>query len=219
MFCGLVTAVGRVQDVKRQGPDALRLSFGLDEAAWLEGVGLGDSVAVNGCCLTVVHLDASSFAVDAMPETLRATNLGAMRVGARVNLELALRVGDRLGGHWVTGHVDGGGRLLGIRPEANAVRMDIGLEAALLRYMVPKGSIALDGISLTVFSVDVDRIGVSLIPHTMANTALPYRQIGDRLNVEVDILGKYVERLLGQAPPTTPGGIQLPFLQRHGFLP
>lgn len=196
MFTGIIEEVGTVRELRRQG-SAIRISVhGPLVAADAE---LGHSIAVNGACLTVVELDreAGVFAADVAPETTRRTNLGTLRERSPVNLERSLRLGDRLGGHLVTGHVDGQGRLARIKPEENAIWLGFELEPALLRYVVQKGSVTVDGISLTVAGLQGNEFGVSVVPHTMTHTNLPYRQIGDSVNIETDIIGKYIERLSG----------------------
>ena len=189
MFTGIVEEVGRVASLTDY-----RLVIEARQA--VEDVSLGDSIAVNGACLTVVEFDGDSFAVDLAPETLRRTSLGQAGPGAAVNLERALAANGRMGGHIVQGHVDGTGVITGLTPEADCYIMEIETPESLAPYIVEKGFIAVDGISLTVVQKAVRRFTISVIPFTMQNTNLEERAVGDRLNLEADILAKYVESLL-----------------------
>ncbi|MGD9696905.1 MAG: riboflavin synthase [Thermoleophilia bacterium] len=201
MFTGLIEEGGRVLEV-RPGGGGARLRIGASEV--LGGLAIGDSVAVNGACLTVVELDGDGFAVDAVAETLRRTALGALAAGDRVNLERPMRLGDRLDGHIVQGHVDGVGTVRSIRPEGESAVLEIAPPAALLRYVVEKGSITVDGVSLTVAARLADAFTVALIPHTMAVTTLGPGAEGRAVNLEVDVVAKYVEALA--APYARPDG-------------
>ncbi|ACY15980.1 riboflavin synthase [Haliangium ochraceum] len=195
MFTGLVQDIGTIARVDRRSDAAiLRIATKRIHAAELE---LGESVAVNGVCLTVTERDAEGFTVLAGAETLRRTNIGELRVSARVNLERALRMGDRLGGHMVSGHVDAVGTIASRRDLGANLDIAIETPASALRYVIEKGSIAIDGISLTVNRVEARSFAVALIPHTVDETTLAARRIGERVNLEVDMIGKYVERLLG----------------------
>jgi len=194
MFTGIVTGLGTVVGVTPLS-DGARLAIRLPQAFPLPG--RGDSVAIDGACLTVVELLADVMTVEAIAETLRRTTTGSLRPGRRVNLEPALALGDRLAGHWVQGHVDGTARLHDRRREGISDRFELELEdPALLRYVVPKGSIAVAGVSLTVGEVVANRFAVYLIPHTLQETTLGELALGDRVNIEVDILAKYVAHLL-----------------------
>jgi riboflavin synthase len=193
LFTGLVEEVGRVVAMDG-GPDGARLAIRAPLVR--EGLAIGDSVSVNGACLTAVALDGDGFAVDCAPETMRRTSLGALAPGDGVNLERALRVGDRLGGHMVQGHVDGTGEVLAARPEGESVVLEIGAPSAVLRYVVEKGSVAVDGVSLTIAARLPDRFAVALIPHTMAATTLGPEAVGRRVNLEADVVAKYVEALV-----------------------
>ena len=196
MFTGIVQAVGRVRAIEKRGADA-RLA--LDAAGLgLEDVAIGDSIAVAGVCLTVVALDASGFAFDVSPETLSRTTLGTLAAGDPVNLEKSLRLADRLGGHLVAGHVDGVGKVIAVHDDGAAQRWVFSAPLALARYIAVKGSIAIDGTSLTVNEVDGDTFGVTLIPHTLAVTTFGARKAGDAVNLEVDLVARYVERLYGE---------------------
>jgi riboflavin synthase len=192
MFTGLIAEVGSVTALERNGAGAT-LEIGTRLAREL---GIGDSVAVNGVCLTVTEVGDESFRAEAMTETLVRSSLGALEVGAKVNLELPLRAGERLGGHIVQGHVDGTGKVSAIREEGIARVLEIQTDPHLERYMVEKGSVALDGVSLTVSALSEHGFAVSLIPETLKRTNLGGIGEGDELNVEVDILAKQVERLL-----------------------
>ena len=192
MFTGLVQDVGTVERIDADGAGArLRIATGLGAE-----IGLGDSVAVNGICLTATAADRRGFETEAMNQTLEVTALGAVEAGGRVNLELAMRASDRLGGHIVQGHVDGVGTVLESREDGFARRLRVGLPPELMRYAIDKGSIALAGVSLTIAGLGVDWVEVSLIPETVERTTLGELEPGSRLNVECDMVAKYVERLL-----------------------
>ncbi len=212
MFTGIVEEIGTVRRTA-----AGHLSIGAQRV--LEGTQVGDSIAVNGVCLTVTTLDAAGFEADVMPETLRRSSLGALRPGSRVNLERALTLSARLGGHIVSGHIDGTGRVAALREEKNARLMTIEAPPALTRCIVVKGSVALDGVSLTVAAEAPGGFSVSLIPHTRGATTLDEKKAGDTVNIETDIIGKYVEKLLGaaRAEDVGSGGLSRAFLARHGF--
>ena len=193
MFTGIIEAVGTVRAIEARGGD-VRLTIAaaqLDRA----DIALGDSICVSGCCLTVVAQDGDALAFDVSNESLALTTLGGLRAGDAVNLEKALRLADRLGGHLVSGHVDGVGTIVEIKPDARSQRWTIEAPAALARYIAGKGSVCVDGVSLTVNAVDGARFGVNLIPHTVAATTFAQRGVGDRLNLEVDLLARYVERM------------------------
>ena len=207
MFSGIIEEIGTT---KRVSSD--RLTIGAKKV--LEGTKLGDSIAVNGACLTVVDLGEDAFSVDVMPETLRLTNLGKLKVGDGVNLERALAVGGRLGGHFVQGHVEGVGRVLSLTPEERAILVRFSAPPEIMRYVVKKGFIAVDGISLTVTDYDNSSFSVSLVAYTQQNTTLASKKPGDLVNIETDIMAKYVERLR-QGNDST---IDLDFLAEHGFL-
>ena len=204
MFTGIVSAVGRVRAVEPLGEGRdmrVRLST---PPGWLAGAVPGASVACAGCCLTAVLLEGDEFAVDASAETLSLTNLGEWRPGSPVNLERALRMGDELGGHMVAGHVDGLATVLSRVPENGSTRWRFRAPAALARFIAPKGSVALDGVSLTVNEVRGEEFGVNLIPHTHAHTTFGGKQPGERVNLEVDVMARYVARL-GEFPAASAG--------------
>lgn len=193
MFTGLVQSLATVRQIAPDGP-GVRLVIA-DEAVAC-GARLGDSIAINGCCLTVVAIDGADLAFEAGPETLRRTNLGRLQLGSRVNLESSLRTGDPLGGHLVSGHIDGVGRLRRRDDDGQWCMMWFEVPADLTRQMASKGSVAVDGVSLTLVDVEASRFSVALIPHTLAATTLGALQLGDEVNIETDLLAKYVERQL-----------------------
>ena len=215
MFTGLIEDLGRVRELRRSG-DSARLTVATSIPT--RELILGESIAVNGVCLTVVTIGRDAFTADVSPETLACSTLGKLVNGSRVNLERALRLGDRLGGHLVSGHIDGVGEVLGRVLDANAVRFPLRAPAALSRYIVGKGSVAVDGISLTVNVSHGDRFELAIIPHTLEMTTLAERQVGSQVNLEVDIIGKYVERLLGFRESENAPGLGLETLAKHGFL-
>ena len=195
MFTGLVEEVGRVRSL-RAAEDAGDAHLGLSADVVLGGTRVGDSILVNGACLTVDEIDAGGLVFYTMPETLRRTALGDLSEGSAVNLERAMAAGGRLGGHIVQGHVDGVGEVLDVRPEGDAEIWTFGAPESVLRYAVEKGSVSIDGISLTVVSVEGDRFTVSILPHTRTHTNLGELGVGSRVNLEADVVGKYVERLM-----------------------
>src|SRR5918997_2277828 len=192
MFTGLVEEVGHVMSLEEG--EMLRIGISADRVTG--GTRAGDSISVNGACLTVGEADGEMLTFFAMPETLRRTALGTLAEGSPVNLERAMAAGSRFGGHIVQGHVDGVGEVLGVRPEGGAEIWEFGAPEAVLRYCVEKGSICVDGISLTIVSVGPDTFTVSILPQTRANTNLGVLRVGDTVNLEADVIGKYVERLL-----------------------
>jgi len=197
MFTGLIQAIGQVSAIAHQESSA-RLEITSPEIA--SQIAQGDSVSVNGACLTVVTFDPSKFSVDVMVQTLNLTTTGSLEIGSAVNLELATRTADRLGGHIVQGHVDGVAKVVSISPDSQWTRMDLSLPKDLMKYVVAQGSICLEGVSLTVGELNdgANQIAVWLIPETLAKTNLSKKSVGDQLNVEVDVLAKYVERLIAR---------------------
>lgn len=215
MFTGIIEEIGTIQKITG-GARAFQLKIAAEKV--LDGLALGDSVAVSGVCLTVVQFDARSFTADVMPETLRRTVLAECGAGSRVNLERALTLASRLGGHIVSGHVDGVGVIESLAREENAVVVRLRAEPEVARYIVEKGSVALDGASLTVVGCGRDWFSVSLIPHTAAMTTLGQKKPGDRVNIETDVIGKYVERFVSkQGQGSAKPGLTQAFLQQHGF--
>lgn len=217
MFTGIIEEIGTVRRIER-GAAGARLTIGARTV--LEGTKLGDSIATNGVCLTVVSMTADSFSADVMAESLRRSSLGALQSGSAVNLERAMPANGRFGGHIVSGHIDGTGTVSSQKREDNAVWVTVRTPASLLRYIVEKGSIAIDGVSLTVAAVDETSFAVSIIPHTGAQTILLDKKTGETVNLECDVIGKYVEKLLtpyAAAEKPTTSGITMEFLAQNGF--
>jgi len=216
MFTGIITAVGRLAGIEPAQLDTrLRVDTGgLD----LGDAQLGESIAVNGVCLTAVEFDGSLFSADVSRETLSRTTLGDLKTGDRVNLERALRLADRLGGHLVSGHVDGVGAVVERVREGRSIRYVIEVPAALSRYISSKGSICVDGVSLTVNTVDRNRCTLQVIPHTETHTIIGEYAAGRRVNIEVDVVARYLERLLDHGLGGEPAGVTRELLTRHGFL-
>lgn len=204
MFTGIIEEQGTIKDI-RSGTVSCILTIAADKV--LEDTHIGDSIALNGVCLTVTSMDAGSYQCDVMAETLRRSGLGTLKPGDKVNLERALAVGGRLGGHIVSGHIDGTGRIRNLKREDNAVWVTIEADRSILRYIVEKGSVALDGISLTVAYVDDECFKVSVIPHTGEETGLLKKHPGDIINIENDILGKYVEKLINSGTQDDDEGV------------
>ena len=200
MFTGLVEEIGRVEEIAPEEGGGARLRIAAPLVT--EDMAIGDSLAVNGACLTAVELDGDLVAVDCVAETLRRTALGSLVPGSAVNLERALPAGGRLGGHLVQGHVDGVGRVRSATPEGTSVLFEVEAPPAILRYVVEKGSIAVDGVSLTVAARGPDAFTVALIPHTMAVTTLSPRAVGRAVNLEADMVAKYVEALVSPYGPS-----------------
>lgn len=196
MFTGIVEEIGTVEELSEVGGG---WSLTVQASTVLEDTGLGDSLAVNGVCLTVTNMTDSAFTVGLSPETLRRTNLGDLRPGDRVNLERSLALNGRIGGHFVQGHIDGTGVIRAFRPEGDSLWVTVAAPGELLRYIVPKGYIAVDGTSLTVVDVLKDAFTFMLVAYTQQHITLPHKPVGSRVNLEVDILGKYIERLIGEA--------------------
>ncbi len=195
MFTGIVEGLGVVTDIAR---DANNMRITIESSQIALGLKLGDSIAINGTCLTAVELTATSFAADAVPETLAKTNLGDLVEGSQVNLERPMRADGRFDGHIVQGHVDSIGTVVGVDPEGDGRRFSIEVADAVSRYIVEKGSVTVDGVSLTVAALTEHGFQIALIPHTLQVTILGQRQIGDRVNIEIDVIAKYVERLVGE---------------------
>lgn len=217
MFTGIVEEVGTLKAIRKGAHSAV---LEIQAKVVLEDIHLGDSIAVNGVCLTATSFSPSGFTADVMHETLNRSALSALRPGSRVNLERAMAANGRFGGHIVAGHVDGVGTVRRIEKDDNAIWYTIAARPEILRYVVEKGSITIDGISLTVARVDSDSFAISAIPHTVAVTVLADRKPGDTVNLETDIIGKYVEKLLQTPPPAEEekkSGITREFLTRYGF--
>lgn len=215
MFTGLIEEIGTVQAIAK-GTKSAQLTIHASKV--LEEVKLGDSISTNGVCLTVTSFTRSSFTVDVMPETMRRSNLGALQPGSRVNLERALKLGDRLGGHMVSGHIDGIGYIKNIEEEENATWVTIEAESRFLKYIIEKGSIAIDGTSLTVAYADHSIFKVSIIPLTRDETTLLSKKIGEAVNLECDMVGKYIERFtMFKEEPAKTSSINIDFLRENGF--
>lgn len=212
MFTGIIEEIGTVRRIEH-GAKGARLT--IQAKTVLEDTRIGDSIATNGVCLTVVSMTGDSFSADVMAESLRRSSLGTLQGGSPVNLERAMAANGRFGGHIVSGHIDGTGTIASQKREDNAVWVKIKTPAPLLRYIVEKGSIAIDGVSLTVAAVTDTDFSVSIIPHTGVQTILLGKKPGDPVNLECDVIGKYVEKLTA---PHKNGGISTNFLAEHGFL-
>lgn len=212
MFTGIVEEIGTVLAVQKGAKSSI-LTIGAK--AVLTDVSGGDSIAVNGVCLTVTSFSQSSFTADVMHETLDRSSLSSIRIGSKVNLERAMLANGRFGGHIVSGHIDGTGKIVEIKKDDNAVWYTIKTSEKVLRYIIEKGSIAIDGISLTVAKVEKDSFCVSIIPHTAKNTILFFKKVGDVVNLENDCIGKYVEKLLGYQTPQS--NISREFLLKFGY--
>ena len=216
MFTGIVEEMGQIRSIVRGASSAV---LSIEANLILEDLKIGDSVAVNGVCLTATSIGAGGFTADVMHETLNRSSLGALQKGSHVNLERAMLANGRFGGHIVSGHIDGTGTIGSIQKDDNALWYTILADAKLLRYIVEKGSVTIDGISLTVADVQADRFAVSLIPHTAKVTVLGEKRTGDIVNLETDIIGKYVEKLMKPAVEETKqkSGITMEFLAENGF--
>ena len=219
MFTGIIEEIGTVKQMI-PGKESYRLTVSAEKV--LEGTKVGDSIATNGICLTVTAIRGNSFDADVMAETVRRTNFSSLHAGSRVNLERALTLSSRLGGHIVSGHIDGTGTITSMVREDNGVWITVSAKGSLLKYMIEKGSIAIDGISLTLAYVDDECFKVSVIPHTGEETILLKKKPGDTVNLECDLIGKYVEKLLRCQPEDekqpASGGITEAFLIENGFI-
>lgn len=215
MFSGIIEAIGAIRSLRKDDKGA-RVS--IDAPGVLDGVRLGDSIALNGVCITVVDYDEKKFEADLSVETLRRTNLGELVVGDRCNLERAMALGERLGGHLVSGHVDGVGKIRSRKNEGDSIWLTFDAPVEVMRYVVYKGSIAVDGISLTVAACDNETFSVSIIPHTSEQTTLTEKQDGSAVNLEADLIGKYVEKLLTpHAESKSREGITMEKLKEQGY--
>lgn len=215
MFTGIVEDKGVVEMV-RPGEKSATLSIRSEKI--VSDLKVGDSVSVNGVCLTVTYFDKSRFTVDAVPETMSRSNLGMLKAGSRVNLERALQVGARMGGHMVSGHVDTKGEIRKIEKEENAVWFTIGMDSEQIKYLIPKGSVAVNGISLTVVDVVADSFTISVIPHSLNETTLSEMKTGDKVNIEVDMTAKYIERFLSfRQTGKMSNDVSMDYLKKNGF--
>lgn len=216
MFTGIIEEIGTIENVKKGTKSA---NLRIKAALVLEGTNIGDSICTSGVCLTVTNLEGGCFEADVMAETMRRSKLGSLTVGSGVNLERAMQLNGRFGGHLVSGHIDGTGTIRAMSREENAVWLTISTEESLLRYIVEKGSIAIDGVSLTVAAVDQSSFKVSVIPHTGSETVLLAGKPGDIVNLECDVIGKYVEKLLffGNDQKQKKADLSESFLKQNGF--
>lgn len=212
MFTGIIEDKGKVTAIQK---DEKSMELTISSSKILSDAHLGDSIAVNGVCLTITHLSDQTMTVDVMPETVKATNIHSLKIGDVVNLERAMQANGRFGGHIVSGHVDGVGIIRSKKPVSNAVYIEIEISKELAENCIPKGSIAIDGISLTLFKVSEQSVTVSLIPHTYQETILGVKKIGEQVNIETDLLGKYVLQQLKRTEKES--RISLNFLQQNGF--
>ena len=221
MFTGIIEGLGTIAGVRSSG-QGKRLAIEADFA--MPQTKIGDSVCVSGACLTAVKIDGQRFEVDVSPETLQMTTFGRVKVGERVNLERAMRFSDRIDGHLVSGHIDGMGNIRQRETLGNAIIVTIEVSETLIRYMITKGSVAVDGVSLTINTCDADSFSVSIIPHTAEWTTIGFKNSGDRVNIETDMIGKYVERFMGalasrrEDNASEPSSIDHEFLLRTGFV-
>jgi riboflavin synthase len=220
MFTGIIEGLGKITNIRSAGEGK---RFAIDAGFSLDGSKTGDSIALNGACLTAVTIAKSHFEVDVSPETIERTSLRNIKIGEKVNIERALRLSDRLDGHLVSGHIDGTGRITHKNRKGNAIIVGFIVAESLARYMIPKGSVAIDGISLTINTCDEQNFEVSIIPHTADITTIGIRQVGDAVNIETDMLGKYVEKFLTSKKPTgnndkTKKPVDMEFLLKTGFI-
>ncbi|KQL39005.1 riboflavin synthase subunit alpha [Bacillus sp. FJAT-25509] len=215
MFTGIVEEIGTVKNIVKKGK-TLVLTIGASEI--LEDVHLGDSISVNGVCLTVTNFTKNEFSVDVMPETFQASNLSTLVSSQKVNLERAMAANGRFGGHIVSGHIDGTGKIVSIKSMENAVIYKINIPSQFAKYCLQKGSITIDGTSLTIFEVETDIVTISLIPHTRSHTIIGSKKVGDVVNIEFDLLGKYVEKMLGMNETKKSNAITTSFLTQNGYI-
>ena len=214
MFTGIIEEVGIVKTVQHSGNNSF---IRIEAKKILEDIHLGDSIAVNGVCLTVTHFDSTTFQADVMNETLNRSSLGKLTNGSPVDLERAMAANGRFGGHIVSGHIDGTGTITDIRNDGIAVWYTVSAKPEIMHYIVEKGSVAIDGISLTVAKVTESSFSVSIIPHTASQTVLGSKKVGDIVNLENDIIGKYIEKLIRPAEPSE-SGLSMKILAENGFI-
>ncbi|MGG3924530.1 riboflavin synthase [Metabacillus fastidiosus] len=214
MFTGIIEEIGRIEKIE-SASDAIVLTIKAKKV--LEDVHLGDSIAVNGVCLTVTSFTGQLFTVDVMPESIKATSLKDLTKGSPVNLERAMAANGRFGGHFVSGHVDGVGKIIKKQPVGNAVYYEIELAEELTETLILKGSITVDGVSLTIFGLEATKVVISIIPHTLSETVLGFKGAGDIVNIECDMLGKYVKKLISGKQADKQSSISKAFLEENGF--
>jgi riboflavin synthase len=218
LFTGIIEEIGKVDGIQQQGESFI---FTIRAARVLKDVQLGDSISVNGVCLTVTSYNKHSFTVDIMPETVRATSLKMLSTGSKVNLERAMAANGRFGGHFVSGHIDGIGKITRKEQVDNAVYYDVEVPQDLLHFIIDKGSVAVDGTSLTVFGISDHSFTLSIIPHTLSETVIGEKKVGDIVNIECDVVGKYIERFLTQRfsnKEENGHALSKDFLKEHGYL-
>ncbi|MCR1836160.1 riboflavin synthase [Oceanobacillus caeni] len=217
MFTGIIEEIGTVKKIQKVSDQAVTMT--ISSSKILEDVGLGDSISVNGICLTVTHFTSDYFEVDAMPETIKATSLNSLKKGSSVNLERAMAANGRFGGHFVSGHIDATGKIVKKKKEQNAIYYDIKIPNDLTKYILHKGSITVDGTSLTIFGIQKNIFTISLIPHTAKETILGEKEEGDIVNIECDMLAKYVQKMLhNDDREQKVNRISKDFLQQNGFM-
>ncbi|MBT2755249.1 riboflavin synthase [Mesobacillus foraminis] len=214
MFTGIIEEIGKVKGIRKTG-NTFEISVDADKI--LKDVTLGDSISINGVCLTVTSFTSQTFTLDVMPETLKATNIGSLSPGSSVNLERAMAAGGRFGGHFVSGHVDGTGRIVQKKRVENAVYYEIEVDEELAGSMIVKGSVTVDGTSLTIFGISDKTFTISLIPHTSVETILGKKGVGDIVNIETDMIGKYVSHYLKESGKQKKQSLSLSFLEENGF--
>lgn len=214
MFTGIIEELGHIKKIQHQSANSVELTIAAEKI--MTDMNLGDSIAVNGICLTVTAFNKAEFSVDVMPETIKATSLNTLTSGSKVNLERAMHANGRFGGHFVSGHIDGTGKIIRKEKQENAIYYDIEVPIELQPYLLTKGSIAVDGVSLTIFDVKDHTFTISLIPHTVAQTVLGEKTTGAVVNIECDLLAKHVEQMLQQTS-TKKEGINQAFLSNNGF--
>ena len=215
MFTGIIEEIGTIQSVQ-SSKDAIVFTIGAKHI--LKDVSLGDSISVNGVCLTVTQYSTVSFSVDVMPETVRSTSLSQLKKGSPVNLERAMAANGRFGGHFVSGHVDGIGKILKKQSVSNAVYYEIQVPEELTNTLIHKGSITVDGISLTIFGLEQEKVVISIIPHTIGETILGTKGVGDIVNIECDMIGKYIKKFVSQQDNTKGSSLSRSFLEENGFV-
>ncbi|WP_085993199.1 riboflavin synthase [Oceanobacillus senegalensis] len=216
MFTGIIEEIGTVKKIQNVSEEAVQMTIGSKKI--LEDVHLGDSISVNGICLTVTNFSSDYFQVDAMPETIKATSLQDLKQGSKVNLERAMAANGRFGGHFVSGHIDGIGEIVKKHKDQNAIYYDIEIPEELAQFLLHKGSITVDGTSLTLFGVDKNVFIISLIPHTVEETILGEKGKGDIVNIECDMLAKYVHNMLRNEYTKKEGKLDQEFLKNNGFM-
>lgn len=216
MFTGIIEEVGNVGKIQKVSDQAYQLTIIASKV--MEDIRIGDSIAVNGVCLTVTHFTKDNFQVDAMPETIQSTSLQALKPGSKVNLERAMGANGRFGGHFVSGHVDSIGKITKKQRQENAVYYEIEVDEDLVALLMYKGSITVDGVSLTIFGVDKHLVTISIIPHTLSQTILGEKGVGDIVNIECDMLGKYVQHMLQQSDREITSSLTKNFLTENGFI-